>query len=243
MDVSQTARRFLRRCADLVYPQGINCLICGDHRRADPILCVCPACLRKLDSERVPASACQRCLSYAGRKGCAFCAGGGMKSVDRAFAPLYYHPASRQLVISLKFRGTDEALPLLGEWMADSLVLRDFDCILPIPLHPRRRRMRGVNQAALLGGEVSRRTGIPLREDLLVRVKNTRPQSALKSPRKRSANVRDAFALSSGADVAGLRILLCDDVRTTGNTAEACAAALRKAGASTVCLLTACAVR
>ena len=126
--------------------------------------------------------------------------------------------------------------------MADCLIERGFDCILPVPLHPRRRRERGVNQAALLASEVSRRTGIPLREDLLVRKKYTRPQTAI-SFRKRKSNVLDAFAVPSGPDVSGMKILLCDDVRTTGNTAQACATSLKKAGAADVCLLTACAVR
>ncbi|MBR4500622.1 MAG: ComF family protein [Clostridia bacterium] len=242
MDLGKALGSFLRRIEDLVYPRGINCLVCGDRRRTDPATCVCPGCLKKLEDERVPAAACPRCLSYASRKGCAFCAAGGMKDVRRAFAPLYYLPASRALVISLKFGGTDEALPLLGEWMEVSLAERDFDCILPVPLHPRRRRERGVNQAALLASEVSRRTGIPLREDLLVRKKYTRPQTAV-GRRKRKSNVLDAFAVPSGPDVSGMKILLCDDVRTTGNTAQACARALKKAGAADVCLLTACAVR
>ena len=242
MDFRKALRGFLRWVEDLVYPRGINCLVCGDRRRTDPATGVCSGCLKKLEAERVPAAACPRCLSFASRKGCAFCAAGGMKDVRRAFAPLYYHPASRSLVISLKFGGTDEALPLLGEWMTDSLIERDFDCLLPVPLHPRRRRERGVNQAALLASEVSRRTGIPLREDLLARKKYTRPQTAV-SFRKRKSNVLDAFAVPPGTDITGMKILLCDDVRTTGNTAQACAKALKKAGAADVCLITACAVR
>ncbi len=242
MDAGQILRRLSRGFLDVIYPRGLNCLICGDPRRADPATGICPGCLEELERERVPASACPRCLSYAGRKGCSFCAGGGMPSVEQAFAPLYYLPASRKLVISLKFGGTDEALPFLGERMADSLTRRDFDCILPVPLHRRRQRLRGVNQAALLAHEVSRRTGIPVREDLLQRARNTRAQSSL-SHRRRGANVRDAFVLLPGADPSGLRILLCDDVRTTGETADACAGTLRKAGAQEVCLLTACAVR
>ena len=242
MDLRKALRGVLARIEDLVYPRGINCLVCGDRRRTDPATGVCPDCLKKLEAERVPAAACPRCLSYADRKGCRFCAAGGMKDIRRAYAPLYYLPASRKLVISLKFGGTDEALPLLGEWMTESLADRDFDCILPVPLHPRRRRERGINQAAALADRVSRRTGIPLREDLLVRIKYTRPQTAV-SRRSRKSNVLDAFAVPSGADVSGLKILLCDDVRTTGNTAQACARALKKAGADTVCLLTACAVR
>ncbi len=242
MDARRLLKRIFSFAADLLYPRAASCLICGDPRRADPEKCVCPDCLKTLSQERVPASACPRCLSHAGRKGCAFCASGGMRDVDRAFAPLYYLPASRKLVISLKFGGTDEALPLLGEWMADSLTERDFDCILPVPLHPLRQRARGVNQAALLAREVAGRTGIPVREDVLLRTKNTRPQTTL-AHGKRRGNMRDAFALAPGADPTGLRILLCDDVRTTGHTAQACARVLKKAGAKEVCLLTACAVR
>ena len=74
MDLGKALRIFLHWIEDLVYPRGINCLVCGDRRRTDPATGVCPGCLKKLEAERVPAAACPRCLSFASRKGCAFCA-------------------------------------------------------------------------------------------------------------------------------------------------------------------------
>ena len=111
-----------------------------------------------------------------------------------------------------------------------------MDCIVPVPLHRRRMRERGYNQSLLLAERVSGRTGIPVRADLLFRVKSTLAQSSL-AHEKREENVKDAFRADPGAE--GLRILLLDDVRTGGSTARACAAALLKEGAAEVSLLTA----
>ena len=225
---------------NLLWPRGANCLVCGDPRRADPETGVCPACMEELERERVPSTACHRCLSntYHSR-GCPFCAGGGMKGLDQAFAPLRYRPASRKLTMSVKFHATNEAVPLLSRWMSESLWDRSFDCIVPVPLHPDRLRERGANQAALLAQGVSERTGIPVREDILERVRYTQPQTSL-DRKKRAGNVRRAFKCKAGTDLNGKRVLIVDDVRTSGATARACAQALRDAGCTGVCLLTAC---
>ena len=240
MDVRRGLGRVWDAVQNLVWPKGSLCLVCGDPRRASTESGLCPACEDALMAERVPASACHRCLSntYHSRD-CPFCAAGGMKGIDQAFAPFRYRPYSRQLVISVKFRANDEAVPFLAKHMAQSLWDRDFDCMIPVPLHKRRQRERGVNQAAVLARAVSGLTGIPCREGLLTRFRETRPQAGL-DRQKRAGNVRGAFtALQSGA-LKGKRVLIVDDVRTTGATARACAKALRDAGCEKVCLLTAC---
>ena len=233
-------RRALSRAEEWLMPARLNCVICKDPRRADPETGICPACMAALTEERVPASACPRCLSrMSARKGCAFCASGGLKGFSGAYAPLWYHPYSRQLVLAVKFGGNSEPVRLLGQWMSETLTDREFDMIVPVPLHRRRERYRGVNQAALLARDVAGRTGIPLREDVLVRVRATRPQTSLTGKRQRRSNVRDAFRADKTA-LEGKRVLLCDDVRTTGATARACAEALKKAGCVKVGLITAC---
>ena len=225
---------------NLLWPGGAVCLICGDPRRADRETGICAACLAKLESERVPATACHRCLSNTWHsRGCPFCASGGMRGLDQAFAPLRYRPASRKLVMSVKFHATDEAVPLLSRWMSESLWDRDFDCMIPVPLHRKRLLERGVNQAEVLARAVSERTGIPVRTALLERVRNTRPQTRL-SRKKRAGNVRGAYAAAKNANLSGKRVLIVDDVRTSGATARACAQTLRAAGCTKVSLLTAC---
>ena len=163
-------RRTLGLAEEWLMPSRLNCVICRDPRRADPETGICPACMAGLMEERVPASACPRCLSrMSARKGCTFCASGGLKGFSGAYAPFWYHPYSRQLVLAVKFGGNSEPVRFLGGWMSETLTDREFDMIVPVPLHRRRERYRGVNQAALLAREVAARTGIPLREDVLVR--------------------------------------------------------------------------
>ncbi len=235
-----------RGILNLVYPQGVNCLVCGDPRRAVPGYGVCATCLAKLKQERVPPESCERCLSYVPRRGpCPFCSSGRMKGIDACYAPFRYMPVSRKLVISIKFGGSNEAAALLGREMANALTGRDFDAIIPVPLHPLRRRERGINQAELLADEVSRQTGIAVVNGILQRSRYTKAQSSL-SIGKRDANVKGAFEIAPQVDlqreIEGKRFLLVDDVRTSGNTARSCAEVLRACRAESVCLLTACIV-
>ena len=230
-------KSFFRVLTDLavgwLFPRAACCLCCGDPRRASAEDCLCDSCREKLKEWRVPAGACDRCLSpVTPGKPCAFCASRMMKPIETVFSPYRFGGETRALIHQLKFNACEEAAPLLAQAMADALPRRDFDCIVPTPLHPLRLRQRGFNQTLLLGRELSTRTGIPVLE-LLRRDKYHAPQSRL--PMKRRAdNVSGAF--SCVGDPSGKRILLLDDVRTTGSTACACANTLLNAGAESVCL-------
>ena len=226
-------RAWMGRAAGWLFPQGACCLCCGDPRRASEEDCLCDACREKLKERRVPAEACNRCLSpVTPGKPCAFCASRMMKPIEAVFSPYRFGGETRALIHALKFDACGEAAPLLAGAMADALPRRDFDCIVPVPLHPTRLRRRGFNQSLLLSQELSARTGVPVQE-LLRRDRYRTPQSRL--PMKRRAdNVRGAFACMG--DPAEKRILLLDDVRTTGSTACSCAQALLDAGAESVCL-------
>ena len=226
-------RIFKDRAAGWLFPRGACCLCCGDPRRASEEDCLCDACREKLKEWRVPAGACNRCLSpVMPGKPCAFCASAMMKPIEAVFSPYRFGGETRALIHALKFNACEEAAPLLAQAMADALSRRDFDWIVPVPLHPVRLRQRGFNQTLLLGRELSDRTGIPVQE-LLRRDRYHAPQSRLPMKR-RAANVRGAF--SCIGDASGKRILLLDDVRTTGSTASACAQTLMNAGAESVCL-------
>ncbi len=116
------------------------------------------------------------------------------------------------------------------------VLLDGSDVLVPVPLHPRRLRERGYNQAALLARELGRRTGRPHGERVLVRRKDTAPQAGLSAAARRR-NVAGAFAVRQKGFIAGRVVTLVDDVLTTGATAYACARALREAGAREVRLL------
>jgi ComF family protein len=139
--------------------------------------------------------------------------------------------------MALKYHGRLSAAPLLGKLLAQTLTQRlgpdPADGIVPIPLHPTRMRERGFNQAIVLAQALAKRLGLPIRKDLLIRHRPTEPQAGL-SRAERLANVREAFRLHPDPWVRLKRILLVDDVYTTGATAEACARLLKQAGASTV---------
>ncbi|MCS7089873.1 MAG: ComF family protein [Verrucomicrobiota bacterium] len=112
-----------------------------------------------------------------------------------------------------------------------------WDVVVPVPLHPVRERERGFNQASRLGQRLAQHTGLPMEQDWLERVRYT-PTQTLLSRSERLRNVRGAFRARRGAPVQGRRIVLVDDVLTTGATTSACAHALRESGAEDVCVWT-----
>ena len=119
-----------------------------------------------------------------------------------------------------------------GPWIAS----KDIGVIIPVPLHPSRKRKRGFNQAEILAAVLSEQTGIPVRRDVLFRIKKTKPQKTL-DPGERRDNLKGAFAVS-GRWKPCRNVLLIDDIYTTGSTIERCAGMLKKAGAENVWFLT-----
>jgi ComF family protein len=113
----------------------------------------------------------------------------------------------------------------------------NWDLIVPVPLHPLKKREREFNQAERLAACLGAEAGIQVNRGWLERVQFTRTQTLL-SRRERAANVHGAFAVRRGADLNGARVVIVDDVLTTGATTSACARALRKAGAADVCVWT-----
>jgi ComF family protein len=149
-----------------------------------------------------------------------------------------YDGILRSAILALKFRGARSIGVRLGRWLAPNIVW-PFEAIVPVPLHPARLNERGYNQAAEIARGIAGASRIPLQERALVRSRHTAPQSALDMER-RKANVEGSFEPGSAIDrVAGLRILIVDDVVTTGATVRACAAVLLAARARTVYLASA----
>ena len=160
--------------------------------------------------------------------------------ITRARAIGEYEGTLRDIIHALKYQhrhSLADGLALLMR-VSGRPLLHEADCVVPVPLHPKRERARGFNQAC----ELARRLGLPAVEPL-IRARYTVPQVELEADR-RHANVREAFRMRrpffrSAPSVKGLRVVLVDDVSTTGSTLEACAAVLKDAGATEVCALTA----
>ncbi len=160
---------------------------------------------------------------------------------DRARAAVIFDDASRKLVHALKYEDRQEAGFLMARMMtrAGRQLLAEADVILPVPLYRWRLWRRRFNQSAFLAQRLSRLSSRAWRADVLLRQRRTRSQVGLDLSERRR-NVRGAFVIAEGmaAFVAGKSVMLVDDVRTTGATAEACALVLKKAGAAKVSLLT-----
>lgn len=160
---------------------------------------------------------------------------------DRARAPFVYRGELRDALLALKFRRSAHRAPGLADLMSAvagmGIDWSDYDFAAPVPLHPARLRERGYNPAQWLAERLLRGTALTLRLDVLERVRRTRPQFGLTVAQRRE-NVSGALIVPDGVDAAGASVLLVDDILTTGATASACAAALKKAGAARVDVVT-----
>jgi competence protein ComFC len=160
---------------------------------------------------------------------------------ERARSWCFYDGALARAILLLKFESIDSLGHLFARNLA-GIVRRsgtDFaaDVVVPVPLHRQRERERGYNQAALIAKPLARRLGLPYKAVLLTRIR-PRPDKHLLTVEERWESVRGAFATRQGSQVDNLRVLLVDDVMTTGATLDACAQALRDAGARSVVGLT-----
>lgn len=188
---------------------------------------------RCVGCRREGAYLCDRCIAEAPRA--ADTTGIGLQLV---LAPFQMQGAAQRAVHRLKYNGVRGLAPPMGAAMAQHLQRHGVapDLIVPVPLHPSRRRERGYNQAELLAGVVGRWLETPVDGDLLVRTSSAGPQARSASREQRRANVAGAFKAQRAAP--GKSVLIVDDVTTTGATLQECAAALRKAGARRVWALT-----
>lgn len=166
----------------------------------------------------------------------------GPARLDVTRSALLYDHNSRPLILGFKHGERLEFAPVLARWMVDAGqdVLAECDMLLPVPLHRWRLLRRGFNQSAILARRIGAATGVPVPTRLLRRVKPTRSQQGLGGDERMRNITSEAFAVaaSQAGRVQGARILLVDDVLTTGSTLKACAAVLRRHGARSVGALT-----
>lgn len=231
-------RRVTASLSDLILPP--SCVACQSRLAGHDTLC--PSCWRQIDFIRPPL--CDRLgipLPYD--------TGGAMISAAavahppdfaRARAVALYNGLMRDLIHDLKYRDAHHARRLFGRWLLEAgyELIADCDIIAAVPLARRRMLMRRFNQSQILANEVARLSRRPVAPMALVRTRTTRSQVGL-SRSERERNVSGAFAVRPGqaARITGKRVLLIDDVITTGATASAAARVLHRAGAASVDVL------
>lgn len=225
----------LRALTSLFYPPV--CTICSASVRPGEYLC--EECDGKVT--RIVAPFCQTCSepfsgAITGPFVCANCAHRTLY-FESAVAAFRSRGIVRRVVHDFKYGQQIYLRHLVGRWLEaaledDRLRGRSFDLLVPVPLHPARQRERGFNQATALAEWISARRGIPCRK-ALERVRYTTTQTAFDRA-ERMENLHDAFRLRKKMNVRELRVLLIDDVLTTGATLSECARVLKKEGASVV---------
>jgi competence protein ComFC len=222
------------------------CRICGAALLNASRIPICVACLESFKPIADPM--CQVCgrpfvspvAAHAERPLCRLCRT-GFYGFDSARSFAVYNEELTSAILLLKY----DQMTRLGNWFAARLAdvisrapeASRFDVVVPVPLHPDRKRERGYNQAELIARPLAKRLGVKLVPDLLVRTKPRPPQLVL-SRSEHWKSVRGAYAIRDGAQVDKLRVLLVDDVLTTGATLDACARVLKRAGAAAVIGLT-----
>ena len=221
-----------RSALDLVLP--VACLGCGRQGQI-----ICPACVPTLIPLEPPF--CEICADPGVAGLCRACRSRRNSSsnyLSGIRAPFLMGGLVQEAIHCFKYRNYRVAAPCLGGLMAGYLAENSLpgDVLVPVPLHSRRLRERGYNQAELLAREVSKITGIKVDTTCLDRVRNTAPQAQAADGSLRRANTAGAFLCR--ADLSGTACILVDDVCTTGSTLNSCAEALVAAGASDVWALT-----
>jgi len=236
-------RRFFQALKDIVYPK--ICLGCKeriDRNAIDNLICrgcwqdikrnippFCLSCGRTLKQGRFKKSICADCVRH-------------LRYFDRAFSPCIYTGVMQELIHQFKYKGKNYlALPLskiMIEFIKEyDIPIEYMDFIVPVPLHNVRLREREFNQAEILARYIAEEFKKPLLKDLLVRSHPTRTQTKL-ATQKRILNVKGCFAIKNRELVSGKKVLLVDDVLTTGATSSEAAFSLKDAGANIVFVMT-----
>lgn len=241
-----TLKNIIHFIIKILYPG--SCPVCSEVQEQmltdDGVARICPNCEKKL--KRVTPPFCLRCgkpleADRVRREYCADCARQTHAYVQGR-AVFVYQGAIIGSMHRLKYANrrdyaaifAREAYETYGSWIRRI----DPEALIPIPLHKKRRRERGYNQAELIARELSDLTGIPVEKKLLLRNANTRPQKAL-SAKERKNNLKNAFQMSKKI-VKLEKVLLIDDIYTTGSTVDAAARALMSAGVKKVYVLCIC---
>lgn len=225
---------------DLVFPR--KCPLCSEivipkDKKA------CTSCIEKLPFITEPR--CKRCskpVTVQEQEYCYDCIK-ARHHYESGFAVFLYQGNIKKSLMDYKFRGLKQYVDFYVEQLiihlGEKLNHLHFDFMIPVPLHNRKLRMRGFNQSELIAQGLSEYLQIPVRNDILLRTRFTTPQKTL-DPKERLQNMIEAFDIRNSREVNNKKILIVDDIYTTGSTIDACSAILLKAGCAKVYFVTVC---
>lgn len=224
---------------DLLFPR--RCPVC-DGIVVPKGRLICPDCIKNLSFVKDPV--CKKCGKEVLSSDIEYCFDcmKHKRSYESGRALVNYDEYARNSIAKIKYKNKREYLDFYGDALSlryEKIIRRmEADGLVPVPVHPSRKRERGFNQAELLARRIEANLNIPVFPELLVRNKKTMPQKEL-NPTERLKNLEEAFL--PGKQVQGLKnVILIDDIYTTGSTVEACTRVLKKSGIEKVYFLTIC---
>ncbi len=241
MEILKTFVELKNSLLDFVFPP--HCLLCNRFISSEesksngfrPAGLVCEDCWNSLNV--LPHPFCPTCRTFLNQsmRRCPSCLGQSSLSLNRSlglFDP-YYQTLIHYFKYKRKISLGKELGKRLGELLKQDEFSKDYDYLMPVPLHNARERERGYNQSKILAEEISELTFLPLLDKVLIRKKNTRDQTNLNAE-ERERNVRGAFVVRDNIELKGKKIILVDDVMTTGATLKECSRVLKEAGVKEV---------
>ena len=244
MSMGDWGRMIASELLDVFFPPGLYCTCCGKITDDTRTYGLCNDCMR--DIKWVSGRTCAKCGKVMSETDpgevCFYCRS-NEHSFDKGYACAEYGEYEKTLLYELKYASRGDIGKAMGEIVYDRMAAEfgeaglalSYDMVLPVPLYIIRKKRRGFNQAELIAEEFAERSGIRMENKLLIRSKETVAMKGL-GPAERRANIQGAFTLREGAEeiLQGARILMLDDIFTTGATLDEAALVLKNAGASRV---------
>lgn len=221
--------KLFKKILNLLFPRKIKCIFCGRDITNFDEKPYCSDCENEgfFNNSEFRCKCCDTPLPV--NEGYCYHCKTSHKDFNKATAPFIYTGNIKKIVINFKSNNAKYLAEPMGKLMAERLKHEDFnfDIILPVPLSSKSLKKRGYNQSELLANEISKILDKPLRTDILCKIKETHHQKEL-GFNDRQNNLRDAFNINSPKDIKGKKVLLVDDIMTTGATANQCSKILKK---------------
>lgn len=218
---------------EILFPQSIYCIVCGKYIDDTRSYSLCDHCIKRMNFG---------CTEfYCNEKPCN--KEGSSLSFDYGFSAMGYGLYERRLIFNLKYDGKTYLASIIADIIYDAMQSKalnlEADMIIPVPIHKKRLKERGFNQAEKIANHLGRKMSLPVETKVLYRIKDTHTQRAL-SPEERHENMKDVFGIKEGKEamVKDKSIILLDDIYTTGATVSSCGKELRKYGAKKIYVLT-----
>ncbi len=217
-----------------VYPDDCNCIVCEKEIPKGSKYCLCEQCLKTFPFNN--GRICVKCGSPVGNEAnyCIDCQN-NTKHFDFVRSSLVYEKEAQRIVLDMKFNNNRWIEKHFAEMLFDTYNQNHLDAeiVIPVPLSYKREKQRGYNQALLLAKSLAEKLKLPLADDVVLKVVDNKQQSSL-SARERRENVKGVYNLQNASIVKGKKVLLVDDILTTGSTLSEISRLLKKAGASAV---------